>query len=55
MSKYIELEDYECTYCRNEGRCGSCPNNDERIREWQNNYGSNDCSNWNGYGFNITD
>lgn len=35
------LENYECKGCRNEGSCGSCPHNSERIREWKNKYNNN--------------
>lgn len=54
MSRYVELEDYECDGCKNDGRCGGCPSNDERINEWHKKY-SNDCRGRISYGFNITD
>lgn len=53
---YIELENYMCAGCRNDGRCGGCPDNDNRIREWNDKYGCNDSQELKsrmGYGFNI--
>ena len=42
MSK-MELEDYACEYCRNDGfvyvGCGDCPHNNARIQEYYRKYG----------------
>jgi hypothetical protein len=40
----VQLEDYECDGCRNDGNihmgCGDCPHNSDRIREWERKYGN---------------
>ena len=46
MEINIDVEDYECDGCNNDGNthmgCGDCPHNSERISEWKNKYQKNE-------------
>lgn len=53
MSRYVELENYECEDCRADRfgimGCGSCPHNSHRISEWRDKYDSRSS----GYSVNV--